>query len=553
MSRKIWRIKELNPGIKLLAEKYGISAFLAQILVNRNIKEEDFGSFLNPTSDNFHSPYLLGDIENAAERIKQAITKKEKVLVFGDYDVDGITSLAIFHEYSREFPGIFSFYIPHRVKEGYGLSKNIITKAKEEGVGLIIAFDCGTNAFEEITLARLFKIDIIVVDHHCPKGEPLNALAFINPKRKDSLYPFSDLSAAALSFKLLQVLTGLSCYDVLDLVALSLVCDVVTLSGENRALLSEGLKVIKETKRPAIKALCKVGSIRQENIDTFHIGYILGPRINASGRVAHADDALELFLAKDEAKACDFASKLGEYNVLRKDIEGQILREAEQRINDNVSGDYAIVVSGEGWHLGVLGIVASRLADKYCRPSFVISFDEGLGRGSARSYQSVHLLNILDKCADSLLMYGGHSKAAGMHISKEDLDGFKEKINSFLEENTRPQDFIPAVEIDAVLGFEDINMAFVEELQKLRPYGEWNPVPFFAAYNITKRSPLKKINSYHSVWLDNGRTTLEGIIYDSEVLEIATYADKLDIVFSLEKNRYHNSPRLIIRDCGLSK
>jgi len=281
MKRRIWKVKDLNVEASALASKYNFSPFLIQILLNRDISENNFDSFLNPGKNDFHDPKLLPDIENAVSRIKQAAKDKEKVLVFGDYDVDGITSLAIFHEYSKKFPEVFSFYIPHRVKEGYGINKEAILRAKEEAVTLLIAFDCGTNSVGEIELATSLGIDTIVVDHHYVGSNPSKPLAFVNPKREDSHYPFSDLSTGALSYKLLQLLTGSDCLETLDLVALSLVCDVVPLKGENRSLLREGLEVLKKSNRLAIKALCDTTSLKQENIDTFHIGYILGPRINA--------------------------------------------------------------------------------------------------------------------------------------------------------------------------------------------------------------------------------------------------------------------------------
>ena len=552
MRRHLWKIKELNPRAKDLAEAHDISAFLVQVFLNRGIKEEEFNSFLNPSSLTFHSPFLLPDIEKAARRIKDAAAKKEKVLVFGDYDVDGITSLAIFHEFAAKFPGIFSFYIPHRVKEGYGLNKGAVKKAAKNGTGLIIAFDCGTNANEEIELARSLNIDVIVVDHHHCKEGLTKPFAFVNPKRKDSNYPFSDLSAGALSFKLLQVLTDSDCRQVLDLAALSIVCDVAPLRGENRALLKVGLEIIRKTKRPSIKALCKAGGIKQENIDIFHMGYVLGPRINASGRVAHAKDSLNLFLTNDEAKAIELASKLNGYNKLRKEIGADILREAEEAVNGNVDGNSVIVVSGENWNTGVLGIVASRLADKYFRPSFVFSFDQDMGKGSARSIQNVHLMDFLDKCSDSLLLYGGHSKAAGINIKKSELDNFREKINSLIKEELSPEDFIPSIDIDAVLPFESIEMNLVEDLERMKPYGEGNAKPLFAACNISKKSAPKKINSYYSLWLSNEKRTFEGVVYDKDILALIDYAGSFDIAFSLQMNYYHNAPKLIIRACRLS-
>ncbi|MFH1519508.1 MAG: single-stranded-DNA-specific exonuclease RecJ [Candidatus Omnitrophota bacterium] len=553
MNRRLWKIKELSPKAKDLATTHGLSVYLIQVFLNRGISEKEFKVFLDPKLANFHSPFLLPDIKKAVARIKQAVKRNEKVLVYGDYDVDGITSLAIFHEFAKEFPKVFSFYIPHRIKEGYGLNQEAILRAKEEKVSLIIAFDCGTAAFEEVELAKSSKIDVIIVDHHHSGERRVKPLAFINPRRKDSKYPFRDLSAAALSFKLLQALTGSLPKKVLDLVALSLVCDVVPLLGENRALLIEGLTVIRRSPRLAIKALCQSGSIKQENINTFHIGYILGPRINAAGRVAHARESLELFLTGDEDRAYELVSKLSEYNKLRRAIEAQILKEAEQRIKDNRSDEQAIIVSGDDWHPGVLGIVASRLVKKYYRPSFVFSFNRNAGKGSARSVENVHLIEILDKCADSLLIYGGHSKAAGVEIEREQLENFREKINASIKKDLCPQDLVPTIEIDAFLDFEAIDINLTEGLERLKPYGEGNSKPLFAAYNISKKDLPKKINSYHSLWLNDQGRTFEGIVYDKNILEIIGSADSFDIVFSLQMNYYHNIPQLIIRDCRLSE
>lgn len=553
MRRRLWKVKELNPKAKKLAKTYDISPFLVQVFLNRGIKEGDFKSILDSKFASLHYPSLLPDIEKAVARIKQAVKRKERVLVFGDYDVDGITSLTIFHEFAKEFPKTFSFYIPHRIKEGYGLKKGAIARAKGEGVSLIIAFDCGTGAVGEIELAKSLKIDVIVVDHHLIGDNLIEPFAFINPKRKDSEYPFPDLSAGALSFKLLQVLTDSPSEQVMDLVALSLVCDVVPLKGENRTLLKKGLKAIRKSSRPAIKALCEVSSIKQENIDTFHIGYIIGPRINASGRVAHARESLELFLTEDEDRAYDLASKLSEHNKLRRAIEAQIFKEAEAAIKDNGGDEYAIVVSGDNWHPGVLGIVASRLANKYYRPSFVFSFNENAGKGSARSIESVHLIDMLDKCADSLLVYGGHSKAAGVEIERKELDNFREKINALIKEDLCPQDLIPAIDIDALINFNDIDMGLVEGVEKLKPYGEGNSKPLFTAYNISKKGAPKKIKSFYSVWLSDSKRTFEGIVYGKDILEIMDYADSFDIIFSLQANYYHNTPKLIIRGCRLSE
>ena len=548
----MWRVKNLTKEAKKLAVQYDIPVILAQILLNRNVEGKDFNGFLDPVLDNLHSPFLLPDMKKAVSRIKRAVKNKERILVFGDYDVDGITSLAIFHEFIKDFPDIFSFYIPHRTKDGYGLNADVIKEAKSNNVDLIIAFDCGTNAFDEVALASSLGIDIVIVDHHQPHKNLDGVCAFINPKRKDCDYPFSDLSSAALSFKLLQALREDSCHSVLDLVALSLVCDVVPIKGENRALLNEGLKLLKDSSRLPIKALCDISRIKQQNIDVFHIGYILGPRINASGRVAHAKEALKMFLTEDMEEANALANKLQDYNKLRRDIEYKILREAESRV-DELSDDHAIIVHGDQWHKGVLGIVASRLADKYYRPSFVISFEEGdKGVGSARSIHSIDLAQALGSCSDLLHTYGGHKRAAGIQIFKEELEAFREKINSLIKANSSPEDFVPVADIDLKIDFKDITISLVDEIDKLRPFGEGNPEPMFVSYGVCAKDGPKKISGGHSLWFTDGVMTFEGMIYDKDIIEIVGFGQDFDIVYSLSKNTYHNQPRLIIRDCRLA-
>ncbi|MCK4916855.1 MAG: single-stranded-DNA-specific exonuclease RecJ [Candidatus Omnitrophica bacterium] len=547
-----WKIRGLDDRIKNLSSKYNISLFLAQVFINRNIPDNNFNSFLNPSTSEFYSFSLLPDIEKGVQRIKKAIKNKEKVLVYGDYDVDGITSLAIFHEFAEQYPDIFSFYIPHRIKEGYGLNEEVLTKAKNNNISLILTFDCGTNAYKEIEIARSLNIDIIIIDHHHPKEGLTPSLAFINPKREGSIYPYPDLSAGGLSFKFLQALTGDNCYEVLDLVALSTVCDVSPLIGENRSLVKEGLKVLKNTSRAAIKALCKAGSIKQENIDIFHIGFILGPRINAAGRVSHAKESLDLFFSRDEDKAFDQAVVLNKHNLLRKKIETDILLEAEKIVEENIKNNRVIVVSGEGWHPGVLGIVASRLSKKYYMPAFVISFDKGLGVGSARSIDDIHLIKTLDKCPETLTEYGGHSKAAGIQINKNELDNFTKSINNIVEKEFADKKFIPSLDIDACLTFDDINMNLVEELEKLKPYGEGNVRPLFVTHNVFKKTALKKIKWGYSVWLINKTNVLEAVINDKKIVDFLTCSNEVDIVFSLDKNNYYNSIKLVIRDCRLS-
>lgn len=552
IKRQLWKVKDSLGKNKDIANQFNIHPILADIIESRGVREDQFSSFLYPRLEYLHLPSLLPDIEKAKKRIEKAISRKEDVMVFGDYDVDGVTSLAIFYEFAKKFPKVFSFYIPHRVKEGYGLNKAAIKKAKKGKVTLIVAFDCGTNSYDEVEYAKSLGIDLIVIDHHLPQSKLSKPLALVNPKREDSKYPFYSLSTGGLSFKLLQLLGAKEPSQVLDLVALSIVCDVVPLLGENRILLKEGIKILRKTSRPAVKALCQIAKIKQKNIDTFHIGYILGPRINASGRIAHAKDALSLFLSDDLGKAHKKAEKLDEYNKLRKNVEKQILKEAEFQISNNLCGENAIVIGDSGWHPGVLGIVASRIKDKYRRPSFVVSFDKGVAKGSGRSVESIHLMEMLHKCSSHLTYYGGHKKAVGMELEEEKLDIFRDSINLAIGQNLDPKDFLPALEIDKEIKFNQINTDFINQLNLLYPYGEANPKPLFLTKGLIKKKNIQKIKSWRSVWLTDSEKVFEVVVYNKDLAEIINYGEKFDIVYSLGKDNYHNHPRLVLRDCRLA-
>lgn len=549
MRRKRWVVKEMLPQANSLSVKYGLSPVTVSILLRRKVKEEDFLSFLNPQGKPLIDPFLLPEMHKAVGRIHQACKTGEKVLVCGDYDVDGVTSLAIFHEFSKNYPGKFSFYIPHRVDEGYGLSKEIVKQAQSSQVSLIVAFDCGTNALEEITYAREVGIDVLVIDHHTPKENFNIPFAFVNPKQLDEGNPLYELSSGALAFKFLQALTGKDCSEALDLVALSLVCDVAPLIGENRILLVKGLAAIKKTTRAAIRALCSVSKIKQENIETFHLGYILGPRINAAGRIAHANKSLEVFLTDNQEEAIALALELQEYNKQRKDLETVILKEAEKQLPNEAELESAIVVAGDGWHPGVLGIVASRIMERFYRPTFVISFDqEKQGKGSARSIHNVHLIEILKQCSQHLPSFGGHKKAAGIHILKDDLIPFKEKVNQLIRECVAVDDFVPILEVDGEIYFSEITLKFVEELESLRPFGESNSMPLFLSKAVFKKTAPRKVYNNHSLWLIQNNHVLEAVVYDKDLLEILRFADCFDVVYTISKNSYHNLPRLSIKD-----
>ncbi len=551
--RKRWEISFFSAEAFELAKKYNLSPITVQLLINRKVKEEDFLTFLGYKDYSFASCRLLPDIDKATERINKAIKDKEKIFLFGDYDVDGLTSLTIFYEYIKNKGVDFSFYIPHRIKEGFGLNKEALKKIKQEGAGLVISFDCGTNAYEEINFAASLGMDVIVVDHHKPKKGKTPAYAFVNPKRDDVFYPFEYLSSAAVTFKLVEALEGKERNDLLDLVALSVVCDVVPLIGENRAYLKEGLRRFRNSSRVSINALCEASGIKRENVDVFHLGYILGPRINASGRVNTAKDALKMFLEEDFILAKEHALKLDRYNRLRRDIETAVLREADDFIAADLKDKPVLVLYKEGWHYGVLGIVASRLVDKYYRPCFVIGFDKEMGKGSARSIENFNLMEALGYCEEYLFAYGGHKKAAGIEIFYKDVESFKSELNRVAEKMLNGTDLIPVERIDLEIGFKDITFSLLDDIERMKPFGEGNPAPLFVTKEVRLKQPPKKIsNGMYSVWFTQDGFTYEGVYSaKDDFTSIFEYAREFDIVYRLQKNNYHNSVRLFVRDVHL--
>jgi len=547
--RKEWKIKNPFPQTQILAKKYNLNPIMVQLLLNRGIKEEDFFSFLNPNYSLLLSPFLLPDMEKAVKRIKKAVEHKEKIFLFGDYDVDGITSLVIFYEYLKNFASSVSFYIPHRIEEGYGLNIEAIKRMKKEGISLLICFDCGTDAYREIEKAKSEGIDVIVVDHHTPKREDFSPYAFINPKRVDSSYPFKDLSSAALSFKLVWALEEKIPLYLLDLVALSVVCDIVPLKGENRLFLKEGIKWLRSGHRETINILCKIAKIDFHNLTPYHLGYILGPRINASGRISSAKEALNLFLVEDKKEKEKIAYQLEEYNQKRRAIEARIIEEAERMVEDKE--DFVYVLYKDGWHPGVLGIVASKFVEKYWRPTFIIGINEMLGRGSARSIPQVNLVEILNPCQEYLIEYGGHKKACGFKIHREYLEEFKEKVNQITKEKLEGNYPSPFWDIDIEVKFKDINLSLLREIEKLEPFGEGNEPPLFLTSKVLPKSLPKKKNSKYSFWLSDGSLTLEAIVSDEQLIDIVNYGSYLDIIYYPQSSSL-NQIRLVVKDLRLS-
>ena len=540
-----------------ICQKYNLNKVVGRIIVNRNVvKDEDVRIFITPTRDDFHDPFLFKGMDIAVDRILQAINNNEKILIYGDYDVDGITSTTVLKRFFHDRGVSVETYIPNRLTEGYGLNKNAIDIIKEKGTNLIITVDCGISAIEEIDYAISLGMDVLVTDHH-EVGETLpNALAVIDAKRKDNTYPFQSLAGVGVVFKLIQAISiklGIKPEEYLkylDLVCVGTISDIVPLEGENRTIAKLGLMLIKVTRNLGLRELIKSSGYKE--IDSNTISFGVAPRINACGRMGHEEEALNLFLSEDIESATQITKKLNEYNTLRQTTEKAIYEEAIQKIEENhLEDNNSIVLGGENWHHGVIGIVSSKVTDKYYKPSILLSFEDDLAIGSGRSIQGFDLHEALTKCDDLLEKYGGHAMAVGLTLKKENFDKFKERFEQIAKEKNI-KELVPVIYIDEELKLKDINMDLVKSLSMLEPFGEANKVPLFLIKYL-------KIDSIRA--LSEGRHLKlslrdENFVINAIGFEIGYLAeeyrigDKIDVVGTLEINSFNgfSSIQINIKD-----
>lgn len=529
-----------------ICEKYNLNKVIGKIIVNRHVvNDEDVRIFITPTRDDFHDPFLFTGMDIAVERIIKAINNKEKILIYGDYDVDGITSTTVLKKYLMDRGISVDTYIPNRLHEGYGLNKKAIDTIKERNIDLIITVDCGISAIEEVDYAVRLCMDIIVTDHH-EVGEKLpNALAVIDAKRKDNTYPFRALAGVGVVFKLIQALSikleikPEEYLKYLDLVCVGTISDIVPLEGENRTIAKLGLMLIKVTRNLGLRELIKSSGYKE--IDSNTISFGVAPRINACGRMGHEEEALKLFLAEDLESATKITKELNEYNTLRQSTEKAIYEEAVQQIEKNhLDANNSIVLGGKGWHHGVIGIVSSKVTDKYYKPSILLSFEDNIAKGSGRSVPGFDLYEGLAKCEDLLEKYGGHSMAVGLTLKKENLENFKERFEQIAKEKNI-KELVPIIYIDDELKLKDINMDLVKSISILEPFGEANKVPLFLIRNL-------KIDSIRA--LSEGRhlkLTLrdENFVINAIGFELGYLAeeyrigDRIDVVGTLEINSFN--------------
>lgn len=526
--KKIWKIKPANPAVQnAFSQELNISKITAQLLSNRGIDSaKSAGEFIACSLSSCHDPFLMKGMSRAVERIKSAILGKEKILVYGDYDVDGMTSVTVLCTALKNLGADVETYIPNRLEEGYGLNISAIKKAERDGVSLIVTVDCGIGSFAEIEHARAYKIDVIVTDHHEIVGDVLpGAYAIINPLQEGCGYPFKHLAGVGIAYKLAKALyegTPFLAEDFLDLVSLGTIADIVPLKGENRILAKHGLGEINRRTRIGLEALADASGLSGKEISSGHIGFILGPRINAMGRTGSPQKALELLMTSDKAQALKLAKMLNAENRNRQKIEAGILEEALSKVEREVNFKHhkVIVVASENWHPGVIGIVASRIADRFYRPTILVSLDGRHGKGSGRSIDKFNLFDAILKCKDLLIGFGGHEGACGITIEKDKLDDFRMMINSLKYEDAAEDIFSPQLNIDMEIPLNNLTESVIGEIESLAPFGEENPRPVFSSRNLLVKEGTRQIGKNgFKMWVTDNSTTCEAVSFGRNQLD----------------------------------
>lgn len=562
---KRWTIlKADETAVKSLQDSLKIHPVICKVLVQRGITSFDNSKqFFRPQLSDLHNPWLMKDMEKAVDRITAAVNTGEKILVFGDYDVDGTTAVASMYCFIKKIHPYTSFYIPHRYREGYGVSKAGIDFAKDNGITLIISLDCGIKSADLIAYAKDLGIDFIVCDHHLPDNTIPPAVAILNPKQEDCPYPYKELCGCGVGFKLMQALTerlGLhpdSAFQYLDLLATAIAADIVPMTGENRILAYHGLIKANQNPNNGIKALAKLSGLVQE-LHITNLVFMIAPRVNAAGRMDDASKAVEMFIAETEEEAMSYAEMLHSDNTDRKEADKTITEEALAQITDKEEwkSRKSTVVFQPHWHKGVVGIVASRLIETWYRPTIVLTQSGEYAAGSARSVPGFNLYEAIHACKEHLLGYGGHFAAAGMTLELNQVDAFREKFEEVVAATIKPEMLIPEIVIDAEIELKDIRQPFFDIFCQMEPYGPENLRPVFITRNVTDTGWTKIVKEQHlrfSVKKDN--VTISGIGFNmASKYELFEQKKPVDIVYTIDINEWNGNSSLQIRviDCKAS-
>ncbi len=550
---KQWKIKPLNPQLQiLLSNALNIDPIVAQLLINRGIKTaQEAQSFLSTDLNHLHDPFLFKNMDTVVRRIQQAREARERVLVFSDYDVDGVTSAALLCGVLTDLGIDFLTHIPHRMDDGYGLNEGIAATAKEKGVSLLIAVDCGISAHKAVDKLNEAGIEVIIIDHHQPEDHLPKAVAIINPKQKGCAYPFKDLASVGLVAKLVHALTGKTAEEWLDLVALGTVADIVPLRGENRIFVKHGLPRLSQTKNIGLMALLETAKIRDKKINPHSIGFILGPRINATGRMDSAHKSLDLLLSRNAEEALTLAQVLETHNQQRQKMQRDVVKEALELVEQEVNFKEArvIVLSKEGWHKGVLGIVAARITEKYYRPSIVISLENGVGTASCRSVEGFHLYRALSDCSDVLENFGGHEGAAGLTIKEENVTTFRNMINEVAQKVLENVNLVPTISIDGEVPLSRLNLSLHEVLDTMEPFGEGNPEPIFCTRNLTVLSaPQVMGKETLKFWVTDGNVSISAVGFGmAKFREMIQVKSVVDLAYTLMIDDWNKTPTVQLR------
>jgi single-stranded-DNA-specific exonuclease len=507
-----WSFSNPDPvQVEALCAEAKVSPIVARLLVLRGITAANAANFLSPSLDHLHSPYLMRGMAAAVERLSAAIANKEGILIYGDYDVDGTTAVVILKTAIEICGGAADFHVPHRIKEGYGIKDDVIERAAAGGIKVVISVDTGIRAFQAADTARRVGIDLIVTDHHLPEaheGVP-NAWAVLNPNQQGCEYPCKDLCGAGVAFKIAQALFAKFKDSVdqaklipsfLKMVAIATIADAVPLTGENRTIARLGLEGLRRPVNGGLKALMEVSGLNGERaVNAGDVGFRLGPRINAAGRMDVARDVIELFTCKDQARCKEIAEKLNQLNLERQSEEQRIVAEIGEQLaaEPDLTGKFCMVFDGDGWHRGVVGIVASRVVEKTCRPALVIAKDAEEAYGSGRSISAFHLLNALEVCHDLFTRFGGHAHAVGFAMLSKDVPALRQRLNNYAQAKMKPEDFLPEISIDAELLLGSVTPELLNSLGKLEPFGHGNPEPVFSSCGVSLLMPPRILKEKH--------------------------------------------------------
>lgn len=551
-----------------IATRCGNLSAVAELLIRRGVTSpSEADSFFTPSISDLHDPFLMEDMEKAVNRLNKAMGAKEKIMVYGDYDVDGVTAVALVYKYLQNYYSNIEYYIPTRYEEGYGISKKSIDYAADNNIKLVIVLDCGIKANEEIEYAKEKGVDFIICDHHVPDEELPPAVAILNPKMPGTKYPCSYLSGCGVGFKFMQAFAmsnGLTNHNelesLLDLVAVSIAADIVPIVDENRIMAYHGLKRLNSNPNLGLRSIIRLCKLTNKDITISDVIFKIGPRINASGRMQSGIEAVDLLVCRDLHDAYEKGKDIDQYNKDRKELDKRITEEASTLIENNVSivkGKRSIVIYNKDWHKGIIGIVASRLAELYYKPSVVLTFSNGMATGSSRSVQGFDIYSAVNSARDLLENFGGHTYAVGLSLREENIPEFSRRFEDYVAAHIQPNQLSPQLEIDAVIDFADITPELVNYLRKFNPFGPGNQKPVFCTKNVFDFGTSKLVgkNLEHiKLELEDDSTSrvINAIAFNmSQYFEHIHAHKPIDICYTIEQTKHAKQPdsiQLMIRD-----